>query len=58
MSSQYYTDDTPVKPFGKGICEAYGCTSVAITTININIGEIDFITLYLCEKCALDFERN
>lgn len=58
MSSQYYTGDTPAKLFGNDICEAHNCTSVATMSINIDIGEIGFITLYLCEKCALDFKED
>lgn len=58
MSSQYCTGDTPVKLFGGGICEAYDCTSIATTAINVNVGDLGFITLYLCEKCALDFKED
>ena len=57
ISSKYYTDDTPVKLFGKGICEAHDCTSVATTAINVNLGELGFITLYLCENVHQNSKR-
>ena len=57
MSSQYYTDDTPVKLFGDSMCEVDDCTSVATTAINVNLGELGFITLYLCEKCTSEFKE-
>ena len=58
MSSQYYTDDTPVKLFGDSMCEVDDCTSVATTAINVNLGELGFITLYLCEKCTSEFKET
>jgi len=57
MSSQCYTDSTSVKLFGKCICETHDCTSVATTAINVNLGELGCITLFLCEKCAPDFKE-
>ena len=58
MSSQYYTDDTPVKLFGDSMCEVDDCKSVATTAINVNLGELGFITLYLCEKCTSEFKET
>ena len=43
---------------GKCICETHDCTSVATTAINVNLGELGCITLFLCEKCAPDFKEN
>jgi hypothetical protein len=58
MSNPYYTEDTPVKPFGGSIYEVDDRTSAATVAINVNLGEIGFITLYLCEKCASEFKDN
>lgn len=57
MSGNYYTDGMPVKHFG-GYCEAYDCNSVATTSINVNVGVLGIITLYLCEVCASEFKED
>lgn len=58
MSGNIYNNNKPVKLFGDSMCEVDDCTSVATTAINVNLGELGFITLYVCEKCALDFRED
>jgi len=58
MSGNTYTNNKPVKLFGDSMCEVDDCTSVATTAINVNLGELGFITLYLCEKCTSEFKET
>jgi hypothetical protein len=52
-------DNALVKPFDfRGICEAEGCTTIATATINVDVGDLGSVTLYLCEKCVLDFRAQ
>jgi hypothetical protein len=53
MSGNTYTNNKPVKLFGDSMCEVDDCTSVATTAINVNLGELGFITLYLCENVKM-----
>ena len=58
MTGDYYTDDTPVKLFGWGICEVEGCISPANTVIEVKVGTLGVITLYLCNQCVNEFKDD
>lgn len=58
MARDYYTDDTAVKLFDDGICEAEGCISSASTAIEVRVGSSGVITLYLCNQCVNEFKDD
>jgi hypothetical protein len=58
MARDYYTDGTAVKLFDDGICEAEGCISPASTAIEVKVGTLGVIMLYLCNHCVNEFEDD
>jgi hypothetical protein len=42
----------------KDICEAFGCESKATTTIEVPVGVLGIISLFLCEGCVSKFKQE
>ena len=58
MVRDYYTYNTPVKLFDGDICEAEGCISPASTAIEVKVGTLGVIMLYLCNQCVNEFKDD
>jgi hypothetical protein len=52
------SQDTKPTQFNKNLCECNGCTRVATTQIEVDVGDLGIIKLNLCENCIPKFQQS